>query len=179
MRDSRAAANCAVAPVKGNRQLAASRNCALLGRGYGSFMAKRTLPVGPLLAMWYLLLVFQLRELYLLLQLAFLSSLAKGCSINSPLTSVSCHFLLLFHLKQDNGHVIIIFFSNCHKDAECSLIRSGSVHGETSEMLSKGASFLQISVIELYSPGLCYPNFSLQLLKHTRGLGMVVCKEKE
>lgn len=128
-------------------------------------------PVGPLLAMCYSFLVFQLRKLYLLLESAFLSSLAKGCFINSCPTSVSCHFLLLFHLKEDSGHVIIIFFSNCHKDAECFLIRSGSVHGETSEILSEDTSFLQVSVIELYSPCLCNPSFSLQLLKHTRGVG--------
>lgn len=128
-------------------------------------------PVGPLLAMCYSFLVFQLRKLYLLLESAFLSSLAKGCFINSCPTSVSCHFLLLFHLKEGSGHVIIIFFSNCHKDAECFLIRSGSVHGETSEILSEDTSFLQVSVIELYSPCLCNPSFSLQLLKHTRGVG--------
>lgn len=136
-------------------------------------------PVGLQLAVCYFFLIFQLRKLYLLLELAFLSSLAKGRFINSHSTSVSCHFLLLSHLKEDSGHAIIIFFSNCHKDAECFLIRSGSVHGKTSEMLSEDASFFQISVIELYSPCLCNLSFSLQLLKHTRGLGIVVFKEKE
>lgn len=129
--------------------------------------------------MCYFSLVFQSRKLYLLLESVFLSSLAKGCFINSRLTPVSCHFLLLSRLKEDSGHVIIIFFSNCHKDAECFLIRSGSIHGETSEMLSEDVSFLQISVIELYSPCLCKPSFSPQLLKHTRGFGIVVFKEKE
>lgn len=92
--------------------------------------------------MCYFCLIFQSRELYLpLLEAAFLSPLAKGCFINSRLTSVSCHFLLLFHLKEDSGHVIIIFFSNCHKDAEWFLIRSGSAHGENLRDAVRGREF--------------------------------------
>lgn len=98
---------------------------------------------------------------------------------NSQLTSVSCHFLQRFHLKEDSGHVIIIFCSNCHKDAEWFLIRSGSIHGKTLAVLSEDVSFLHISVIELYSPCWCNPTFSPQLLKHTRGLGTVIFKEKK
>lgn len=142
MCDSRAAVNQIVVPTKGSfpvincdRQVSASISCALLWGDSGSFMTTWTLfLVGHQLSMCYFFLFFfflQVRKEYLLLELVFLSSLAKGCFINSLLTSVSCHFLLLFHLKEDSGHVIIIFFSNCHKDAECFLIRSGSVHGET------------------------------------------------
>lgn len=101
---------------------------------------------------------------------AFLFSLAKGCFINSRPTSISCHFLLFFHLKEDSGHVIIIFLSNCHEDAECFLIRSGSVHGETSEMLSEDTSFLQILVIELYSFVLVQPKFLSATLEAHQGL---------
>lgn len=114
--------------------------------------------VGPFLAMCYCFLIFQEGELYLLLEATLFSSLAKGCFINSQLTSVSCHFLLSFHLKEDSGHVIIMFCSNCHKDAEWFLIRSGSIHGKTSAMLSEDVSFLHISVIELYSSGWCNPS---------------------